>query len=118
MKSRKAFWGGRRELNPQPQDPQSCALTRLSYAHHELLKAENHDISNAMPVVDEMQSAVLRTPTMKVTQKNDNPKRTLTQTDSPLSTSPKDASVFARRRDGSYAHHEMTRHCNIVSPDE
>ncbi len=28
-------WGERRELNPQPQDPQSCALTRLSYAHHE-----------------------------------------------------------------------------------
>ena len=29
------FWGGRRELNPQPQDPQSCALTKLSYAHRE-----------------------------------------------------------------------------------
>ncbi len=27
-------WGDRRELNPQPQDPQSCALTRLSYGHH------------------------------------------------------------------------------------
>ena len=27
--------GGRRELNPQPQDPQSCALTKLSYAHHD-----------------------------------------------------------------------------------
>ena len=27
-------WGERRELNPQPPDPQSGALTRLSYAHH------------------------------------------------------------------------------------
>lgn len=26
-------WGERRELNPQPLDPQSSALTRLSYAH-------------------------------------------------------------------------------------
>src|SRR3990167_6899061 len=29
-------WGDRLELNPQPQDPQSCALTKLSYGHHEL----------------------------------------------------------------------------------
>ncbi len=28
-------WGERRELNPQPLDPQSSALTRLSYAHQE-----------------------------------------------------------------------------------
>ena len=32
--SKQNKWGDRRELNPQPQDPQSCALTKLSYDHH------------------------------------------------------------------------------------
>src|SRR5207247_9145557 len=27
-------WGGRRDLNPRQPDPQSGALTRLSYDHH------------------------------------------------------------------------------------
>ena len=31
--SKENKWGERRELNPQPLDPQSSALTRLSYAH-------------------------------------------------------------------------------------
>src|SRR5437867_5662459 len=29
-----AKWGGRRDLNPRQPDPQSGALTRLSYGHH------------------------------------------------------------------------------------
>ena len=28
-------WGGRRDLNPRQPDPQSGALTRLSYDHHQ-----------------------------------------------------------------------------------
>ena len=40
-------WGERRELNPQPQDPQSCALTRLSYAHHKGIKTEENELSYA-----------------------------------------------------------------------
>src|SRR3974377_125570 len=27
-------WGGRRDLNPRQPDPQSGALTKLSYGHH------------------------------------------------------------------------------------
>ncbi len=42
--SKQNKWGERRELNPQPPDPQSGALTRLSYAHREGLKIKTRKI--------------------------------------------------------------------------
>ena len=36
----KGKWGGRRDLNPRQPDPQSGALTRLSYDHHSDRRAQ------------------------------------------------------------------------------
>ena len=30
----KKIWGEKRDSNPRPQEPQSCALIQLSYSHH------------------------------------------------------------------------------------